>query len=69
MSRFEVTDFPAVVSAVEQVLGSAHPVTALAQACAVDDDMTREAWLAIEALPDNTRRAIAGILATSLFDS
>ena len=66
MRDFDPTNIPAIVNAVEQVLGAGHPIALTVQAAADDPDLAREAWNAIEALPEEQRRAIAGILASTL---
>lgn len=66
MRAFDPTNIPAIVNAIEQVLGSAHPIAHTVQAAAGDPDLAREAWKAIESLPAPQRRAIAGILASTL---
>jgi hypothetical protein len=66
MRPFDPTNVPVLVHAIEQVLGTAHPITQTVQAAASDPDLAREAWNAIEALPTDQRRAIAGILAGTM---
>ncbi len=66
MLRLDPTHIPVVLDAVEQVLGATHPVAQLVRLCAVDEDMKAETWSAIEALPEDQRRAIAGITAAYL---
>ena len=63
MRAFDPNNIPAIVNAVEQVLGAGHPISRTVQAAATDPDLAREAWDAIELLPVRQRRAIAGILA------
>ena len=63
MRVFDPNNIPAIVNAVEQVLGAGHPISRTVQAAATDPDLAREAWDAIELLPVRQRRAIAGILA------
>ncbi|MFL2542049.1 MAG: hypothetical protein ACJ0UT_08790 [Candidatus Latescibacterota bacterium] len=63
MRAFDPNNIPAIVNAVEQVLGAGHPISRTVQAAAADPDLAREAWDAIELLPVRQRRAIAGILA------
>ena len=63
MRVFDPNNIPAIVNAVEQVLGAGHPISRTVQAAATDPDLAREAWNAIELLPVRQRRAIAGILA------
>lgn len=69
MRAFDPKNVPAIVNAVEQVLGIAHPIARTVQAAATDPDLARDAWNAIEALPTPQRRAIAGILARTLMPS
>lgn len=66
MRSFDPTNIPAIVNAIEQVLGVAHPIACTVQAAAADSDLAREAWNAIESLPATQRRAIASILASSM---
>ena len=66
MRAFDPTNVPAIVNAIEQVLGAAHPIALTVQAAASDPDAAREAWNAIESLPTEQRRAIAGILASTM---
>ena len=66
MRDFDPTNIPAIVNAIEQVLGAGHPIALTVQAAADDPDLAREAWNVIEALPEEQRRAIAGILASTL---
>ncbi len=66
MRDFDPTNIPAIVGAIEQVLGTAHPIALTVRAAANDPDLSREAWNAIEALPTDQRRAIAGILASTM---
>ena len=66
MRAFDPTNVPAIVNAIEQVLGAAHPIALTVQAAASDPDLAREAWNAIESLPTEQRRAIAGILASTM---
>jgi len=66
MRAFDPTNFPAIVNAIEQVLGAEHPIALTVQAAASDPDLAREAWNAIEALPTDQRRAIASILASTM---
>ncbi len=63
MRAFDPTNIPVIVNAIEQVLGVEHPIALTVRAAEADPDLAREAWNAIEALPDAQRRAIAGILA------
>ena len=63
---FDPNNIPAIVNAIEQVLGAGHPIARTVQAAATDPDLIREAWNAIEALPVEQRRAIAGILAGTI---
>ncbi len=60
------TNIPAIVNAIEQVLGAAHPIALTVHAAASDPDLAQEAWKAIESLPTDQRRAIAGILASTM---
>ena len=62
MRAFDPNNIPAIVNAIEQVLGAGHPISRTVQAAAIDPDLTKDAWNAIENLPENQRRAIAGIL-------
>ncbi|MEO1249781.1 MAG: hypothetical protein AAFW76_08070 [Pseudomonadota bacterium] len=64
MRAFDPTNIPVIVNAIEQVLGVAHPIALTVQAAASDPELAEEAWKAIEALPTDQRRAIAGILAS-----
>ena len=66
MRVFDPNNIPAIVNAVEQVLGAGHPISRNVQAAATDPDLAREAWDAIELLPVRQRRAIAGILAATM---
>jgi len=66
MGAFDPTNIPAIVNAIEQVLGAGHPIALTVQSAAGDPDMAREAWTAIESLPTEQRRAIAGILAGTM---
>ena len=66
MRPFDPTNIPAIVNAIEQVLGVGHPIALTVQAAADEPELAREAWNAIEALPEEQRRAIAGILASTL---
>ena len=66
MPAFDPTNIPAIVHAIEQVLGVAHPIALTVQAAEADPDLARQAWAAIESLPDEQRRAIAGILAGTM---
>ena len=66
MRPFDPANVPAIVSAIEQVLGAGHPIAHTVQAAAADPDLAQEAWQAIESLPTTQRRAIAGILASTL---
>ena len=63
MRAFDPSNIPAIVNAIEQVLGAGHPISRTVLAAAIDPDLAREAWDAIELLPVSQRRAIAGILA------
>ncbi|WP_421710292.1 hypothetical protein [Algihabitans sp.] len=63
MRAFDPTNIPVIANAIEQVLGLEHPIAGTVRAAETDPDLAREAWNAIEALPDEQRRAIAGILA------
>ena len=66
MQAFGSTHIPAIVNAIEQVLGLAHPITRIMQAGAADPDLAREAWNAVECRPTEQRRAIDGILASTM---
>ena len=66
MRAFDPNNIPAIVNAIEQVLGSGHPISRTVQAAAIDPDLARNAWNAIENLPENQRRAIAGILSGTM---
>jgi len=66
MREFDPNNIPAIVNAIEQVLGAEHPIALTVQAAASDPDLAREAWTAIESLPTEQRRAIAGILASTM---
>jgi len=66
MRAFDPANIPAIVNAIEQVLGVAHPIARTVEAAATDPELAKEAWHAIEALPIEQRRAIAGILASTL---
>ena len=66
MRAFDPSNIPAIVKAIEQVLGVGHPISRNVQAAATDPDLAREAWDAIELLPVRQRRAIAGILAATM---
>ncbi|MEO1192421.1 MAG: hypothetical protein AAFY02_11735 [Pseudomonadota bacterium] len=66
MRPFDPTNIPAIVNAIEQVLGAGHPIALTVQAAEHDPDMARDAWAAIEALPTVQRRAIAGLLAGTM---
>ena len=57
MRAFDPNNIPAIVNAVEQVLGAGHPISRTVQAAATDPDLAREAWDAIELLPVRQRRA------------
>ena len=63
---FDPNNIPAIVNAIEQVLGAGHPIARTVRAAATAPDLVREAWNAIEALPVEQRRAIAGILAGTM---
>ena len=63
MRAFDPKNIPAIVNAIERVLGAGYPIARTVQAAATDPDLVRETWNAIEALPFKQRRAIAGILA------
>ena len=60
MRAFNPNNIPAIVNAVEQVLGAGHPTARSVQAAATDPDLVREAWNAIEALPVDQRRFCRG---------
>ena len=66
MRAFDPTNIPAIVNAIEQVLGARHPIAQTVQAAESDPELAREAWNAIESLPTEQRRAIAGILAGTM---
>ena len=66
MRAFDPNNIPAIVNAIEQVLGAGHPISLTVQAAAIDPDLARDAWNAIENLPENQRRAIAGILSGTM---
>jgi len=66
MRAFDPTNIPAIVNAIEQVLGVGHPIAQTVRAAEADPDLAREAWNAIESLPTEQRRAIAGILAGTM---
>jgi len=66
MPAFDLTNIPAIVHAIEQVLGLAHPIAQTVQAAAADSELAREGWNAIESLPSEQRRAIAGILSSTM---
>ena len=66
MRAFDPNNIPAIVNAIEQVLGAGHPISRTVQAAAIDPDLARDAWNAIENLPENQRRAIAGILSGTM---
>ena len=66
MRSFDPNNIPAIVNAIEQVLGAGHPISRTVQAAAIDPDLARDAWNAIENLPENQRRAIAGILSGTM---
>ena len=66
MRAFDPNNIPAIVNAIEQVLGAGHPISQTVQAAAIDPDLARDAWNAIENLPENQRRAIAGILSGAM---
>ena len=66
MRAFNPSNIPAIVNAIEQVLGAGHPIANTVKAAATDPDLAQEAWQAIESLPETQRRAIAGILASIL---
>ena len=55
MPTFDPTNIPAIVHAIEQVLGVAHPIPCTVQAAEADPDLVLEAWAAIESLPDEQR--------------
>ena len=66
MRAFDPNNIPAIVNAIEQVLGAGHPISRTVPAAAIDPDLARNAWNAIENLPGNQRRAIAGILSGTM---
>jgi len=66
MRAFDPSNIPAIMNAVTQVLGANHPIAQLVQQASTDDELAKEAWKAIEALPREQQRAIAGILASTL---
>ena len=66
MRAIDPNNIPAIVNAIEQVLGAGHPISRTVQAAAIDPDLARDAWNAIENLPENQRRAIAGILSGTM---
>lgn len=66
MRAFDPTNIPAIVNAIEQALGASHPIAHIVQAAAAGPELAHEAWHAIESLPVEQRRAIAGILASTL---
>ena len=66
MRAFDPNNIPAIVNAIEQVLGSGHPIPRSVQAAIINPDLARNAWNAIENLPENQRRAIAGILSGTM---
>ena len=66
MRSFDPNNIPAIVNAIEQVLGAGHPISRTVQAAAIDPDLARDAWNAIENLPKNQRRAIAGIFSGTM---
>ena len=66
MRAFDPNNIPAIVNAIEQVLGAGNPISRTVQAAAIDPDLARDAWNAIENLPENQRRAIAGILSGTM---
>ena len=66
MRAFDPTNIPAIVNAVEQVLGAGHPIAQTVQAAVADPELAKEAWHAIELLPVEQLRAIAGILAGTM---
>jgi len=66
MRAFDPKNIPVIVNAIEQVLGAGHPISRTVQAAAFDPDLASDAWNAIESLPAEQRRAIAGILAGTM---
>ena len=66
MRPFDPSNIPAIVNAIEQVLGVGHPIAQTVHAAEADPELAREAWNAIESLPTEQRRAIAGILAGTM---
>ena len=66
MRAFDPNKIPAIVNAIEQVLGAGHPISRTVQVAAIDPDLARDAWNAIENLPENQRRAIAGIFSGTM---
>ena len=66
MRAFDPKNIPVIVNAIEQVFGAGHPISRTVQAAATDPDLARDAWNAIESLPVEQRRAIAGILAGTM---
>jgi hypothetical protein len=66
MRAFDPNNIPAIVNAIAQVLGTNHPIIQLVQQAGTDDELAKEAWKAIEALPRDQQGAIAGILASTL---
>ena len=66
MRAFDPNNIPAIVNAIEQVLGAGHQISRTVQAAAIDPDLARDAGNAIENLPENQRRAIAGILSGTM---
>ena len=66
MRAFDPKNIPVIVNAIEQVLGAGHPISRTVQAAVIDPDLASDAWNAIETLPAEQRRAIAGILAGTI---
>ena len=63
---FDPFNIPAIVNAIELVLGAGHPIWRTVQAAMIDPGLARDAWNTIANLPDNQRREIAGILSGTM---
>ena len=66
MRALDPNNIPENANAIEQVLGAGHPISRTVQATAIDPNLARDAWNAIEDLPENQRRAIAGIFSGTM---
>ena len=65
MPTFDPKNVPLLVHAVTQVLGAEHQITGLVRSAQIEPERAAEAWRMIEELPQDHRRAIAGIFAVN----